>query len=229
MNRKDLGRVLLITGGFIERGFLQEYLSVHSFHSVVCADAGLKTAYELKLPVDYFLGDFDSVEPEVLTAYQKHPADSSGQAHWSSYPPEKDDTDTALALQWILDRGAEQIVIFGATGGRMDHFLANVQLLMLPLAKNIPTVLIDSQNRIRLIKEAWELPADQLFGKYISLLPLTTEVTGVTLQGMKYPLENGTLSIGHPYAVSNEPAPGATRVAVNLQQGIMVVIESRDI
>jgi thiamine pyrophosphokinase len=72
------------------------------------------------------------------------------------------------------------------------------------------------------------LPREELFGKYISLLPLTGEVTGVTLEGFYYPLENAALRVGFPRAISNELADGAGQARITLAQGILIVIESKD-
>jgi thiamine pyrophosphokinase len=68
-----------------------------------------------------------------------------------------------------------------------------------------------------------------LYGKYISFLPLTSEVTGVTLQGFVYPLKDYTLKAGIPRAISNELAPGSQKGEVSFQEGILIVIESMDL
>lgn len=223
-----LGKTLLISGGHIDIRFVQEYLKTHRFDAVVCADSGLNTAYRLGLPVRYFMGDFDSVDPEVLEQYRQGLVIGSESVDWVRYPAEKDYVDTQYVLEWILEQGAEELVILGATGGRLDHFLANIHLLMLPLKKEIPASIVDSRNRIRLIRGDTVLRRDELFGKYISLQPLTNEVTGVTLRGLKYPLEDYTLTVGTARAVSNEMAEAADEAWIGMREGVLIVIESRD-
>lgn len=216
-----LGRVLVFCGGRIALSFAKRYLEQKSFDTVVCADAGLNHANDLSMPVHYFMGDFDSVKPEVLQKYK-------AQAEWIQYPAEKDVTDTQIVLEWIVEHGAEEIVILGATGGRLDHFLANVNLLMIPLAVDIPAYLVDECNRIYLINRETVIHREDVFGKYISLQPLTSQVTEVSLQGFQYLLDHETLAVGMARAVSNELAADASEAVVSFQDGVLIVVESRD-
>lgn len=223
-----LGKVLLISGGKAEIDFIREYTASVNFDTVVCADSGLNTAYRLGMPVRYFMGDFDSVDPEVLEAYRSGRIAGSEHCEWVRYPAEKDYVDTQLVLEWILEKGAAEITILGATGGRMDHFLANVHMLMIPLKQKVPTYIIDSRNRIRLIDGKLILPRRELYGKYISLLPLTNEVTGVTLRGLKYLVEDFTLRVGLPRAISNEMDESSGYAEIEMASGVLIVVESRD-
>lgn len=223
-----LGRTLLFSGGNTDICFASEYLKGQAFDTVVCADSGLDAAFRLNIPVDYFMGDFDSVSPDILDKYQKHCVAGAREAEWIQYPREKDATDTHMVIDWIVEKGAAEIVILGATGGRLDHFLANLNLLMIPLKRGIRASIIDSQNRIYLIDRNTVIQKETVFGKYISLQPLTNQVTGVTLRGFQYPLENATMAIGGSLGVSNELAEGSTEGIVQLQSGVLVVIESKD-
>ena len=125
-----------------------------------------------------------------------------------------------------MERNSSEFHILGGTGTRLDHVLGNIQLLMQPLAKDIPCFLIDSHNRIRLLKERAVLRKSQQFGKYVSLLPLTTEVTGVTLTGLKYPLEDAAFTSDNTLGVSNEIVED--EAVIDLKNGILIMIESRD-
>lgn len=223
-----LGKVLLISGGKAEMDFIREYTASLKYDTVVCADSGLDTAYRLGMPVHYFMGDFDSVTPQVLEAYRAGRAAGSMHCEWVRYPAEKDYVDTQLVLEWILEKGASEITILGATGGRMDHFLANVNMLMIPMKQEVPAYIIDSKNRIRLIHEKLTIARKELYGKYISLLPLTSEVTGVTLRGLKYIVEDFTLRVGLPRAISNEMDEVSACAEIEMDTGVLIVVESRD-
>ena len=98
--------------------FAEEYTASQEYDTVVCADSGLNTAYRLGMPVHYFMGDFDSVSPEILEAYREGKVEGSEQCEWVRYPKEKDYVDTQLVLEWILEKGADEITFLGATGGR---------------------------------------------------------------------------------------------------------------
>ncbi|MDE6852254.1 MAG: thiamine diphosphokinase [Lachnospiraceae bacterium] len=223
-----LGKVLLLCGGQMDMDFAAEYLSDHRFDCIVCADSGLDAAYALHLPVDYIMGDFDSVSEEILQKYRSGQVDNAADAKFVQYPTAKDATDTEMVLDWILQQNPTEITILGATGGRMDHLLANIQILMQPLAKRIPAWIVDRHNRIRLADHTVELHRQDLYGKYISLIPLTEKVYPVTLQGFEYALEEYTMTIGSSLGVSNEMAKDVDLAQVSFQEGVLILIESRD-
>lgn len=223
-----LGKVLLITGGKVNMDFAEEYTASKEYDTVVCADSGLNTAYRLGMPVHYFMGDFDSVSPEILEAYREGKVAGSEHCEWVRYPKEKDYVDTQLVLEWILEKGAEEITLLGATGGRLDHFLANVNILMLALKQKVPAYIVDSRNRIRLIDSTLTIDREELYGKYLSLLPLTSTVTGVTLHGLKYVIEDYTLEVGIARAISNEMDETSEKAEIQLRSGVLIVVESKD-
>ena len=222
-----IGRTLVISGGVVETGFAEEYLSRKEFDTVVCADAGLDSAYQLDLPVHYAMGDFDSVSKEVLASYQSGEIQGI-RTEFTPYPPEKDATDTHIVLDWVVKRHPEEIVILGATGKRLDHFLANVHVLMQPLLQGIPAYLVDKHNKLYMIDHDYILKREELSGKYISLIPFTQRVTGVCLRGFKYGLENAVLTAGDSLGVSNELMEGEDSASIILREGILIVVESKD-
>lgn len=222
------GNVLLLCGGQMDMDFTAEYLSDRHFDHIVCADSGLNTAYFLHLPVDYIMGDFDSVSGEILQKYQSGQVENADRVQFVQYPTAKDATDTEMVLDWIIHQDPMEITILGATGGRLDHLLANVQVLMQPLEKQIPTWMIDRNNRVRLVDHTVELHRQDLFGKYISLIPLTEKVYPITLEGFAYPLEEYTMTIGNSVGVSNEMAVGVDQARISFQEGVLILIESRD-
>lgn len=222
-----IGRTLIISGGVVETGFAEEYLSREKFDTVVCADSGLDSAYQLGLPVHYAMGDFDSVSKEILASYQSEERQGI-RTEFMPYPPEKDATDTHIVLDWVVKKHPEEIVILGATGKRLDHFLANVHILMQPLLQGIPTYLVDKYNKLYMIDHEYLLKKEELPGKYISLIPFTQRVTGVCLKGFKYGLENAVLTAGDSLGISNELMEGEESASIILKEGILIVVESRE-
>lgn len=220
-------RTLIIGGGDIDYTFTKKYLSEQKFDSVVCADSGLDVADKLGLDVNFLMGDFDSVEKEILSKYMKKDFLGSN-TRYIKYPKEKDYTDMHLVLEWTLEQKPSEIVILGATGRRLDHFIANVNILLLALEKKIPTYIIDRYNKLCLINSEYRINRHSLWGKYISICPFTEEVTGVSLYGFKYPLTSKTIKKGGSRTVSNELADSVDEAVISLDQGILIVIESKD-
>ncbi|MBQ6992766.1 MAG: thiamine diphosphokinase [Clostridia bacterium] len=110
-------------------------------------------------------------------------------------------------------------------GSRIDHTLANINILMEPLKKNIECKIVNENNEIRLIKKVIEIKKDDNY-KYVSLLPLTTTVEKVTLKGFKYSLDKANLKIGESIGVSNEQVEELA--TIDMEKGILILIRSKD-
>lgn len=218
-------RILILTGGYISTEFVREYLMVEVFTTIIAVDKGLIVADSLNLPINYVVGDFDSVPEQVLNKY-RNSSRINNTLKIMEYNPVKDATDTHIALNLAMDLQGDEIVMLGATGTRFDHALANIQLLRTPLERQIRTYILDEHNKIYLINSRMKLRKDKLFGDYISLLPYTEQVTNVTLEGFKYPLYNKTLISGDSLGVSNEIISEEANIL--LDSGTLIVIESRD-
>ncbi|MCM3767967.1 thiamine diphosphokinase [Neobacillus niacini] len=167
-------------------------------------------------------GDFDSVSERELAFIE------SKITNLKRFKPEKDETDTELALNWAVAQKPEEIRLFGATGGRLDHLLANVQLLTKPLSQGISTKisLIDRKNIAYLAGPGTYTVEKMLEKKYISFVPLTLNVSDLTLRGFKFPLENRHISIGSTLCISNELI--SEYGTFSFSEGILIVIRSHD-
>ena len=189
--------------------------------NIIAGDRGLEALYQLKIVPNHIVGDFDSVSPEILEFYK-----NQSQIIFHTYHPEKDNTDTDIALKLAISLKSSEITIMGALGRRMDHAIANIHILKDALETNIPCQILDEHNRIYLINKEITLEKDKIYGKYISLIPLTSEVEGLTLTGFKYPLNNYDLPIGTSLGVSNEIVENIAQI--KMKKGILIVIESKD-
>ena len=189
--------------------------------NIIAGDRGLEALYKLKIIPNHVVGDFDSVSPEILEFYKKQP-----QIIFHTYNAEKDNTDTDIALQLAIGLKSSRITIMGALGKRMDHALANIHILKDALEANIPCQILDEYNRIYLINKETTLEKEKVYGKYVSLIPLTSTVEGLTLTGFKYPLNHYTLPIGTSLGISNEMIEDIAHI--EMKKGILIVIESRD-
>lgn len=211
---------LMITGGFTSTEFLKKHLIHNQYKTIMCVDKGLRAAHDLGVQVDCVVGDFDSVTKELVESYRKK------GSKIIELNPIKDATDTQVALEWAMDSGARSIHILGATGTRLDHMLGSIHILMIALKRNIPAYIMDDYNKLYLMDHSFTLKKEDAYGDYISLIPLTEQVEGVTLVGMKYPLLDATMKIGESLGISNEIQD--EEAMIQWQRGIFIVMETKD-
>lgn len=228
-------KAAIVAGGFVEDGFTLNYIREQKFDCLYAVDRGLEFFSRTGLRPDYVVGDFDSVEPLALEACRKAwGAGTPGQraVEWVVLDPVKDDTDTEHALHMALYGGFQEIHFLGATGSRLDHVLGNIQLLGLCLRSGVKGYLVDAHNRLQLIAGKTGLLREGQFGSYVSLIPYTPRVTGLTLTGFQYPLTDHTMSCFYledaaPISgISNEIV--AEEAWIELENGILILVESRD-
>ncbi len=181
----------------------------------IAADSGYQNARALGVSPDYAVGDFDSLPENNIPA----------SAERITVPAEKDFTDTQLAVDVALSKGAAELVIIGGLGGRMDHTLSNLGILEKLYAMGIRGILTDGNNRIRYINGTSELIPRGHF-RYFSVLAADSRVKGLTIEGGKYPLKNAKLERTHQFAVSNEIEKNCALITV--KKGGIFIIESRD-
>lgn len=137
--------------------------------------------------------------------------------------PEKDDTDTLLALKEALHRGYDEIMIIGGLGGRMDHTLANISLTAFAAEHGAICHLIDEHHQIFAIHND-SILVKRGYWKWISVFAADSEVRGVTLRGLKYPLQNAVLTNTFPIGVSNEFEENSA--VVTAAQGTLLIVLS---
>ena len=208
-------RTLIVSGGRIGRDFALSFLEKEKFDRMIGVDNGIRPTH--------VVGDFDTADPELVDYYRQQK-----EIEMRTFNPVKDSTDTQIAIELALELHSTEIVILGGTGSRLDHVLGNIQSLMLAKKQGVSCVILDENNRIQLIDGETVLEKEKQYGTYVSLIPLTTEVTGVDLIGFKYPLENYTFtSTGSAgFGVSNEIT--AKEGKIRIKSGIFVMIESKD-
>lgn len=219
-----MNETLIITGGSINLDFACNYVKNHRFEHVIAVDGGLEAAMRMNLVPEYIVGDFDTISKDILNHYRENP-----DITFRQFNPEKDFTDTHSAISLAMELGTLSIVILGGIGTRMDHSIANIQLLQMPLEQGIDAVLINSHNRIRLLgvkRKEIELKRSEY--KYVSILPMTEVVTGLSLYGMKYPLKDYEMHMEQNISlgISNEIIK--KQAVIRLQSGKIILIESRD-
>ena len=214
-------RFVIISGGHIDAAFAIEWLEQNEYDCMIAADSGMNFLHRNGIIPDIIAGDFDSVDRDSMAYFQ-----GLNDVQVIRLNPVKDDTDTEFVIREAIRRGATEIVVLGATGTRLDHVLANVNMLGIGLEEGVLIQLVDKHNRIRMIYDSLEIAKSEQFGSYVSVLPVKGDAKGVTLEGMKYPLENADIACFSSLGVSNEIVDETAKISV--KHGVLLVIESRD-
>lgn len=210
---------LIISGGELNPDFLKTFIENKNIDNIIAVDKGLEILDKTNMMPNYIIGDFDSVSENILHEYTEK------NIKIVKLNPEKDYTDTHMALKLAIELNSTSVYIVGALGRRIDHAIANIHILKEMLGNNIECKIVDENNEIQLITKG-ETKLQNIEYKYISLIPLTTKVDGITLSGFKYPLNNAVLEIGHSIGVSNELI-GDT-ATIEIKSGILIMIKSKD-
>lgn len=211
-------KILIITGGTVDYVWAKSWLSDRRYDYCIAADRGLVHADKLEIKVDYILGDYDSVNGQLLEIYRQ-------DTQTVTYQPEKDYTDTHLALLTALKKNPDSIDIIGATGSRYDHALTNIYIMKKALEMNTECCIYDKNNKIYLLTGNKCIANKEQYGRYLSFVPMTEKVI-ITLKGVKYPLEHYELRQGLSICQSNEISGDFAEISI--EQGIVVVVESID-
>ncbi|MBO5938938.1 MAG: thiamine diphosphokinase [Clostridia bacterium] len=206
-------RALIYIGGGIDPTNITEHPKGDDL--TIAADAGFRNAQALGVKVDLLLGDFDSLGENEI------PKDTERM----SVPAEKDFTDTQLAVETAIRKGADDLVIIGGLDGRLDHTLSNLAILEDLSGKGVFATITNGQNRVRYLNSTSTLIPRSGY-RYLSLLTLSEKAKGVSVEGCKYPLKNATLQRNFQYAVSNEITGNCALISV--RKGGIYVIESKD-
>lgn len=192
---------------------------------VIAADGGARHAAGLGVTIDVWVGDGDSIDPDVMAVLE---ASGVPMLRASRH---KDESDTELAVREAIARGATGLVVVGGLGGeRIDHALANIGLLAMADLGDRPASLVDARSRVTLIRApaAGGQPLLRLLagriGDLVSLLPLGDGVAGVTTNGLRYPLSDEPLPAGPARGLSNVRERADAFVTV--RAGLLLVVES---
>ena len=177
----------------------------------IAADSGNKLMKELGISPHIIIGDFDSAERPT-------------QGNIISFPVEKDDTDLMLAVREGLDRGASHFLIYGATGGRLDHTIAAVQTLAFLKDHKASGVIISDTERIELLYPGSH-KIKPMKGYSLSLLAYSNSVTELTITDAKYTCHGINIDNAFPLGVSNEFV--GSDASVSFASGILLCIRSK--
>lgn len=205
-------RAFIYAGGSI----LADNITEHPKGDDLCiaADAGYRNAQALGERVNILIGDFDSLG-----------AIPEGDMEVLQVPAEKDLTDLQIAVETALARGADEIILIGGLGSRMDHSLSTLAILEDLRERHVHAHINNGYNRVHYLNASSTLILRSGF-RYLSVLAIDEKIKGLSIDGCKYPLKRATLNRRLQYAISNEITGNCAMIS--LRRGRIFVIESRD-
>ena len=207
-------RAFIYTGGSVYAQGITEHPKGEDLK--IAADSGIYTARALGDEPDVFIGDLDSAnEAEIPKGVEV--------VHLK---PEKDLTDTHAAVELAIAKGADEIIIIGGIGTRLDHTLSSLAILEdLYLRGLHNAIIVNGYNRARYVRDTTTLIGSSHY-KYLSVICADERARGVSIEGCKYPLKNTTLNRRFQFAVSNEIIKNCALISV--RRGGIFIIESND-
>ncbi|KPU43970.1 thiamine pyrophosphokinase [Oxobacter pfennigii] len=185
---------------------------------LVCADGGAQYVLNCGMFPDAVIGDLDSIDENILKKLVNN------NVEIIKYPKEKDFTDTELAIDYCINKDADEIMLLGSIGDRMDHTLANILLLVKLVGQNIKACIINEKNRIYITDSSLSLKGN--VGDILSLIPVSGDVQGVRTNGLQYELSGATLSFGSSIGISNVFMD--EEISVTIDSGYLLIIKSND-
>lgn len=204
-------KVVIFAGGGLEDGyFVQDAITQAQY--IIAADSGAETASDFHILPHIVVGDFDSLlKKQVATLKEK-------RVEMISSFKEKDETDTQLAIQTAINKGATQIAILGGTKeNRLDHVFANVGLTR--FSQSIPIHFINGNQKIWIEKGPKKVLLEGHKNDLLSLIPVTEVVTHIQTKGLMYPLLDEPLLMGESRGISNVFAQGS--VVISFENGML--------
>lgn len=208
-------RVVIVGAGRLgDVEFFRKSVVSDGLRLLICCDGGARHLSAASMVPDVLMGDMDSIEPSLLSQF------SLQGVKMVRHPSRKDYSDTALALDYAFALKPDRIDVWGALGGRIDHALANIHLLLKGKASGIPVRLIDEFCEVFIAGRETELR--DAAGCLVSLIALDSQVSGITLAGFEYPLVRETLSVFESRGISNIVT--LSRASICVETGNLLVI-----
>ena len=212
-----MNAVIVSGGSRPSKKLLEKYLKEDDY--LIAADSGCECLYDYDIMPNLLVGDFDSVDKNIFNVMKQKVKEIK------QFPPEKDYTDTEIAIMEAKKQGATNILLFGATGSRIDHMLGNIGLILTYKKQGIRIEIIDDHNRMYLSEKHMALKGTK--GENIGFHALSDVVKNFTIKGAKYNLPDGIdMHLLDPRAICNEFI--GTDIELNFDEGELLIFHSID-
>ena len=193
---------------------ISETVQICTDDFVICADNSFPNALSQGVKPHLIIGDFDTGKTQAFP----------NGIEIQRFPVEKDDADTMLCVKEAARRGFTQITVLGGLSGRLDHTFANLQMLAYGASNGLDITVTDGENEAFLLRPG-KITLPKKEGFSLSVFSYGEKASGISLRGVKYPLENGSLTNLFPLGLSNEIT--ANEAEISFSQGLLLIIISK--
>lgn len=211
-----------MNGLIISSGTINDYERLKSVIEkndfIICADGGMNHIIKTGKSPDLVMGDLDSINETALNFINKN------KISIKKFPTIKDDTDTGIAVEYLIEKGFNEITLMGVTGTRQDHTMSNIFLLDHINGKDINGKIIDDNNIIYLVDKYLEL--ESIPESFVSIIPITEQGIEVSLSGFFYNLDKINIKFGSTHGVSNKIVE--EKGIITIHKGKALVFISKD-
>jgi len=192
MKKSEKKRALLIANGQIEDPVILLEILINTYRLndkflIVSVDGALKNCLQLKLIPDLVIGDMDSICKEDKKILEI----SNPEALFITSHCEKDESDTQLALEYLVKNNIKDIILIGALGKRIDHSLANLINISSQILEGAEIKIIDEKFEISVLRQSSEIKG--IIGNTLSIFSLTPYTYFINTVGLKYKLHEEKL------------------------------------
>ena len=200
-------KICIILNGEIKNyDYINSEVVTGSYDYIICSDGGANHAYSMNIVPDYIIGDY-----------------KSKKVKFEKFPTKKDETDTELCIELSDKLKAKEIHLIGALGGRIDHTIANINLLYYIRKRGITPKIISEKEEIYIAMDE-EITIYGEIGDIISILPIKNDAKGVTLNNLEYPLEDYDIEFSRPLGISNVMTD--VNCSIKVKEGSLIIIKN---
>ncbi|MDU1538808.1 MAG: thiamine diphosphokinase [Paeniclostridium sordellii] len=209
---------ILLNGEVDNLNYIKDIVDNNDYRYIICADGGAKHLYKLNIVPNYIIGDLDSLEESIINYYKNKGVD------FKKFPKRKDETDAQLCIHLAKDLKVSEIHLLGALGGRIDHTIANINLMYYIKELGVNPIIKSKVEDIYMIDSEF-INIMGKRGDIISIIPAKGDVSGVTLKNLEYPLENATIKYGNPIGISN--VMKSNQCSIKVKNGCLIIVRNK--
>ena len=209
---------ILLNGEIKDYSIISKYIKNEKYDYIICADGGANHLYNMGIIPNYIIGDLDSIDKDVINYYKKQ------NVLFEKFPSKKNETDSELCILLAKKLGAEKIDLFATLGGRIDHTLANINLLYyIREQKIVPRIISEKEDIYIAINESIQIKGKK--EDIISIIPIKGDVKGITLENLEYPLNDYNMKYFTPLGISNIML--SDECSVTVKEGSVLIIRNK--